>query len=145
MNGPGCKTCPVRNCDTLQYRGSRFAALRDQHGLDDPGNTQTQPTLSPKYLIIPLVDWEQFHKELTSNLEPHDHYDTGYRDAADRIDDWLETHKCAEPPRTDCGHWEFINDYESRCTNCGETSWIDHAEEHRFCPKCGAQMTDKNH
>lgn len=36
LNGAGCKTCPVKNCDTLQYRGSRCAALRAKHGLGDP-------------------------------------------------------------------------------------------------------------
>lgn len=36
MNGSGCKTCPVQNCDTFNYRGSRCAALRDQYGLGDP-------------------------------------------------------------------------------------------------------------
>lgn len=38
------------------------------------------------------------------------------------------------------GKWEFVNDYESRCTNCGENSWINHEKEHRFCPNCGARM-----
>ena len=35
MNGSGCKTCPIQNCDA-NYRGSRCAALRDMHGLGDP-------------------------------------------------------------------------------------------------------------
>lgn len=37
--GPGCKACPVRefgHCDTITYRGSRCAELRDEIGLDDP-------------------------------------------------------------------------------------------------------------
>ena len=33
MLNPGCKNCTVKNCDTLQYRGSRCAALRDKLGL----------------------------------------------------------------------------------------------------------------
>lgn len=36
LNGAGCKTCPVKICDTLKYRGSRCTALRAQHGLGDP-------------------------------------------------------------------------------------------------------------
>ncbi len=36
MNGSGCNTCPVKGCDTMNYRGSRCAALRHQHGLGDP-------------------------------------------------------------------------------------------------------------
>lgn len=38
------------------------------------------------------------------------------------------------------GHWEFINDYEARCTHCGKESYLDHNEPHDFCPKCGAEM-----
>ena len=36
MNGSGCKNCPVKHCDTLTYRGSRCASLRDKFGLGDP-------------------------------------------------------------------------------------------------------------
>ena len=36
MNGLGCTTCPVKGCDTVQYRGSRCTALRHRHGLGDP-------------------------------------------------------------------------------------------------------------
>ena len=32
-NGEGCKTCPVKNCDTSIYRGSTCAALRHQAGV----------------------------------------------------------------------------------------------------------------
>lgn len=32
MKGAGCKTCPVKDCDTSVYRGSRCAALRHQAG-----------------------------------------------------------------------------------------------------------------
>lgn len=35
--GEGCKTCPVKNCDTMIYRGSRCASLRDSAGVQrDP-------------------------------------------------------------------------------------------------------------
>lgn len=36
MVGSGCKSCPVKGCDTLRYRGSRCAALRAEYGLGDP-------------------------------------------------------------------------------------------------------------
>lgn len=36
MAGSGCHDCPVRDCDTLMYRGSRCAALRNAAGLGDP-------------------------------------------------------------------------------------------------------------
>ena len=36
MNGSGCKTCPVKPCHTLHYRGSYCAEQRAKHGLGDP-------------------------------------------------------------------------------------------------------------
>ena len=36
MNGSGCKTCPVKPCQTLTYRGSTCTAQRARHGLGDP-------------------------------------------------------------------------------------------------------------
>lgn len=36
MNGSGCEKCPVQNCDTRTYRGSRCAELRARHDLGDP-------------------------------------------------------------------------------------------------------------
>lgn len=32
MPGDGCNTCPVKDCDTMIYRGSRCAALRHKAG-----------------------------------------------------------------------------------------------------------------
>ena len=34
--GTGCRACPVRNCDTLQYKDGRCAELRARFGLADP-------------------------------------------------------------------------------------------------------------
>lgn len=36
MNGSGCKNCPVKQCETLNYRGSTCAAQRAEYGLGDP-------------------------------------------------------------------------------------------------------------
>ena len=36
MNGSGCKTCPVKPCGTMNYRGSTCAAQRAKYGLGDP-------------------------------------------------------------------------------------------------------------
>lgn len=36
MSGSGCKTCPVKNCETMNYRGSACAAQRARLGLGDP-------------------------------------------------------------------------------------------------------------
>lgn len=36
MNGSGCKSCPVKPCHTLFYRGSYCLEQRAKHGLGDP-------------------------------------------------------------------------------------------------------------
>lgn len=36
MSRSGCRTCPVVQCDTVTYRGSRCKALRGELGLGDP-------------------------------------------------------------------------------------------------------------
>lgn len=40
------------------------------------------------------------------------------------------------------GRWEFINDYESRCSACGQEVFIDHEDEFKYCPSCGAKMQE---
>lgn len=54
----GCKSCPVKNCDTIQYRGSRCAALRDRFGLGDP-NSSTPYDLEYKGIRCVEVNWEK--------------------------------------------------------------------------------------
>lgn len=36
MNGSGCKNCPVKPCETMNYRGSACSAQRAKFGLGDP-------------------------------------------------------------------------------------------------------------
>lgn len=36
MKGSGCFNCPVKNCETMNYRGSTCAAQRAKFGLGDP-------------------------------------------------------------------------------------------------------------
>lgn len=36
MTGSGCKNCPVRPCETMNYRGSACAEQRAKFGLGDP-------------------------------------------------------------------------------------------------------------
>lgn len=68
MLNPGCKTCPVKNCDTLQYRGSRCAALRDRFGLDDPAKS-TPYDLEYRGVHCVEVNWEKMLFTLVVNGE----------------------------------------------------------------------------
>lgn len=36
MNGSGCRNCPVKPCETMNYRGSTCSAQRAKFGLGDP-------------------------------------------------------------------------------------------------------------
>ena len=38
------------------------------------------------------------------------------------------------------GRWKFLNDYQSRCSECHEVMWVDHNAEPNYCPNCGAKM-----
>lgn len=49
--------------------------------------------MSDKKRIIDVEEWTQFYKELTENRELYDHYWNGYTDAADAVDDWMDSHR----------------------------------------------------
>lgn len=52
---------------------------------------------------MPMIDvtkWGEFYKGMTDDLKPYDHYDDGYRDAMDNVDDWMDGNQVeAEPVR----------------------------------------------
>ena len=43
------------------------------------------------------------------------------------------------------GEWDFIGDYDSRCSVCGEEYCIGPNEDYNFCPNCGADMRKEEH
>lgn len=45
--------------------------------------------MSYKKIVVDVDEWDKWCKEIYSDLEPYDHYDTGYRDAIDYIDWWM--------------------------------------------------------
>ena len=50
--------------------------------------------------LIDATKWEEFYKKMTDGLKPYDHYDDGYRDAMDNVDDWIDGNQVeAEPVR----------------------------------------------
>ena len=96
---------------------------------------------------MPMIDatkWEEFYKKMTDGLKPYDHYDDGYRDAMDNVDDWMDGNQVeADPVRH--GYWENANGrpktYISKCSVCGKEAyfccrWCSY----KFCPNCGADM-----
>lgn len=56
MLNHGCRNCPVKDCDAIQYGGSRCAALRDRFGLADPS---LSTAYSLEYRGIRCVEAEQ--------------------------------------------------------------------------------------
>lgn len=40
-------------------------------------------------------------------------------------------------------HWEFLNDYQSRCSHCRSEVFVDHNDEPPFCERCGAHMDEE--
>ena len=87
-------------------------------------------------LMIDATKWEEFYKKMTDGLKPYDHYDDGYRDAMDNVDDWMDGNQVeAEPVRN--GRWDYYSSTMQECSVCKR-----HTPRHRytFCPHCGAKM-----
>ena len=89
---------------------------------------------------MPMIDatkWEEFYKKMTDGLKPYDHYDDGYRDAMDNVDDWMDGNQVeAEPVR----HGRWLVDSRTGMSFCSEC--LDYAVEAdtNYCPNCGAKM-----
>lgn len=101
-------------------------------------------------LMIDATKWEEFYKKMTDGLKPYDHYDDGYRDAMDNVDDWMDGNQVeAEPVRH--GEW-VLGDVEPGyctpggnrpwiCSECGQVvSWMLGKPKEKYCPNCGAKM-----
>ena len=87
-------------------------------------------------LMIDATKWNEFYQEMTKDLKPYDHYDDGYRDAMDNVDDWMDGNQVeAEPVRH--GRWDYYSTTMQECSVCKR-----HTPRHRytFCPHCGARM-----
>ena len=91
--------------------------------------------------LIDATKWEEFYKKMTNGLKPYDHYDDGYRDAMDNVDDWMDGNQVeAEPVRN--GRWGTHSDRPDSliCSvcKCGFDMWKH--DPHNYCPNCGAKM-----
>ena len=96
---------------------------------------------------MPMIDatkWGEFYQEMTKDLKPYDHYDDGYRDAMDNVDDWMDGNQVeAEPVRS--GYWENANGrpktYIRKCSVCGKEAYFcGRGCSYKFCPNCGCKM-----
>ena len=95
-------------------------------------------------LMIDATKWEEFYKKMTDGLKPYDHYDDGYRDAMDNVDDWMDGNQVeAEPVRH--GRWIYHPDdlfpaeSKQECSCCHEEEYLTLYNEN-YCPNCGAKM-----
>ena len=101
---------------------------------------------------MPMIDatkWDEFYQEMTKDLKPYDHYDDGYRDAMDNVDDWMDGNQVeAEPVRH--GYWETVLEVRDN-TVCGNGVKIEYKRcsccknpakflEDDFCGYCGAKL-----
>lgn len=122
---------------------------------------------------MPMIDatkWDKFYQEMTKDLKPYDHYDDGYRDAMDNVDDWMDGNQVeAEPVRH--GRWileahnERVNyrwNVTAECSECcdekkeiyagffpGVPDYLakeviladaESVKLSNYCPNCGAKM-----
>ena len=97
--------------------------------------------------IIDIEEWDALYKRLTQNLEPYEHYDMGYEDALNCIDDWIDSLPIVDNMVKvvrckDCKYSRKRNKDEARylvegvliCTNCESAvdGWNPVFPEH-FC------------
>ena len=116
--------------------------------------------------LIDATKWEEFYKKMTDGLKPYDHYDDGYRDAMDNVDDWIDGNQVeAEPvrhgpcPYCDAETNDFVPINQSveysgieialnrqgmlrvRVYESGqETFTTQDIVEIKYCPNCGCKM-----
>ena len=96
---------------------------------------------------MPMIDatkWGEFYQEMTKDLKPYDHYDDGYRDAMDNVDDWMDGNQ-VEADHVRHGYWENANGrpktYIRKCSVCGKEAYFcGRGCSYKFCPNCGAKM-----
>ena len=63
--------------------------------------------MSDKKRIIDVEEWNQFYKELTENRELYDLYWKGYTDAADTVDDWMDSHRIVSTENCLAGQYRW--------------------------------------
>lgn len=63
MSRGGCKTCPVVQCDTVTYRGSRCASLRAAHGLGDPMTNEDRVRVMSREELVKVITMELICQE----------------------------------------------------------------------------------
>lgn len=102
------------------------------------------------------VTFESFTRHCTKHREPYDHYDMGYVDAVDNIEDWL-TANTVNAVEVVHGRWRekflvggFSEEWGYVCSECGCTvsdrsnlslgRFASINQRLNYCPNCGADM-----
>lgn len=90
---------------------------------------------------INISEWDAYKADMLRGRNEHEHYDMGYIDALEQIDDWLDAQPAItlDDPRPK-GRWEPVDARYSRCTNCKKERNVRTQIAWAFCPSCGADM-----
>ena len=96
-----------------------------------------------KKLLIDADAWYEFYKNRMARLEPYDHYDNGYEDAMDNVDDWIDAQPTIDAVEVVHGRWERGIAY-FMCSECRKDAPISSLTgkqyKANYCPNCGAKM-----
>lgn len=94
MKGEGCKTCPVKNCDTMVYRGSRCAALRHQAGIysDPRTNFEAFKEMSSRMTVDQMAKFILEYKWVCEDCPEYEDYIKRRcsGECVNRCKEWLE-------------------------------------------------------
>lgn len=91
IKGEGCKTCPVKSCDTLTYRGSRCASLRQQAGTyrDPRTNLEAFKEMFSKMTAGQMAEFIVEYRWLCEDWPEHE-YSRCSGECARHCKEWLE-------------------------------------------------------
>ena len=86
------------------------------------------------------ITLESFTRHITKHREPYDHYDMGYVDAVDQIEDWLDANTV---DAVEVVHGRWVDGFTVRCSVCNGYAPMDEDNDAWFtpyCPNCAAMM-----
>ena len=98
----------------------------------------------PRY--VDMSGWDSYMKDMLDSRNMYDHYDNGYTDAMDRVDDWIDEQPTVDPESLrPHGRWIPFKSVAAGdiwyCSACG----VGYDRRPGFCPNpnCGAKMDEE--
>ena len=152
--GEGCIKCAVKNCDTMQYRGSRCSSLRAQVGISEDPLTHGEQFRMKSNREIAVSQYKMFRAGMEVAYQEMG-VATPHVDSGDLINAFEYALYCPEETYNvdetsqmknalQLGVWINYNDRPDavQCSNC-KLILDNIAHVFRYCPNCGKRMKER--